>query len=150
MIKYALRFGFRTSNNEAEYEALLADLRLAKNTHSREQSCRCPGKASFGHQQQNWHTSSCGNTDSTKYNRYRSVCHTGLDLINPMPQGKGQVKHAMVAVDYFTKWVKAEALATITATRIEDFVWTHICYRFSIPYAVITDKGRQFDPDLFW
>ncbi|XP_020412296.1 uncharacterized protein LOC109947163 [Prunus persica] len=72
-----------------------------------------------------------------------------LDLIGPMPQGKGQVKYVVVAVDYFTKWVKAEPLATITATRVEDFVWTHICCRFGIPYAIITDNGRQFDSELF-
>ena len=29
-MEYALRFNFRTSNNEAEYEALLAGLRVAK------------------------------------------------------------------------------------------------------------------------
>ncbi|XP_020417963.1 uncharacterized protein LOC109948679 [Prunus persica] len=73
----------------------------------------------------------------------------GLDLIGPMPQGKGQVKYAVVAVDYFTKWVEAEPLATITAARVEDFVWTHICCRFGIPYAIITDNGRQFDSKLF-
>ncbi|KAI5328567.1 hypothetical protein L3X38_027964 [Prunus dulcis] len=73
----------------------------------------------------------------------------GLDLIGPMTQGKGQVKYAVVAVDYFTKWVEAEPLATITAARIEEFVWTHICCRFGIPYAIITDNGRQFDSELF-
>ncbi|CAL2247567.1 unnamed protein product [Prunus armeniaca] len=49
-----------------------------------------------------------------------------LDLIRPMPEGKGQVKYAIVAVDYFTKWAKAEALATMTAARIETFVWQNI------------------------
>ncbi|XP_034198408.1 uncharacterized protein LOC117613900 [Prunus dulcis] len=73
----------------------------------------------------------------------------GLDLIDPMSQGKGQVKYVVVAVDYFTKWVDVEALATITAARMEDFVWTHICYRFGIPYAKIPDNGRQFDSELF-
>ncbi|KAI5321259.1 hypothetical protein L3X38_030330 [Prunus dulcis] len=73
----------------------------------------------------------------------------GLDLIGPMPQGKGQVKYAVVAVDYFTKWVEAAPLATITAAKIEDFVWTHICCRFGIPYAIIIDNGRQFDSELF-
>ncbi|CAL9020937.1 unnamed protein product [Prunus brigantina] len=66
-----------------------------------------------------------------------------------MLQGKGQVKYVVVAVDYFTKWVEAEALATITAARIEDFVWTHICCRFCIPYAIIIDNGKQFDSELF-
>ncbi|CAL2238124.1 unnamed protein product [Prunus armeniaca] len=73
----------------------------------------------------------------------------GLDLIGPMPQGKGQVKYDVVAVDYFTKWVEAEALATITAARMEDFIWTNIYCRFGIPYAIITDNGRQFDSEAF-
>ncbi|XP_008245090.1 PREDICTED: uncharacterized protein LOC103343199 [Prunus mume] len=73
----------------------------------------------------------------------------GLDLIGSMPQGKGQVKYAVVAVDYFTKWVEAEALATIMAARMEDFIWTHIGCRFGMPYAIITDNGRQFDSEVF-
>ncbi|CAL9026182.1 unnamed protein product [Prunus brigantina] len=35
-IEYALRFSFRTSNNEAEYEALLAGLRLARSMSARQ------------------------------------------------------------------------------------------------------------------
>ncbi|CAL2254440.1 unnamed protein product [Prunus armeniaca] len=50
----------------------------------------------------------------------------GLDLIGPIPEGKGQVKYTIVAVDYFTKWAEVEALATITAARIETFVWQNI------------------------
>ncbi|KAI5352677.1 hypothetical protein L3X38_005568 [Prunus dulcis] len=73
----------------------------------------------------------------------------GLDLTSLMSQGKRQVKYAVVAIDYFTKWVEAEALATITVARIEDFVRTHICCRFGIPYAIITDNGKQFDLDPF-
>ncbi|CAL2228033.1 unnamed protein product [Prunus armeniaca] len=66
-----------------------------------------------------------------------------------MLEGKGQVKYAVVVVDYFTKWVEAKALATITAARIEDFVWTNICCRFGIPYAIVTDNGRQFHSEVF-
>ncbi|CAL2260015.1 unnamed protein product [Prunus armeniaca] len=73
----------------------------------------------------------------------------GLDLIGPMPEGKGQVKYAVVAVDYFTKWVEAEALATITAARIETFVWQNIVCRFGIPNTIVTDNGRQFDNAKF-
>ncbi|CAL9000860.1 unnamed protein product, partial [Prunus brigantina] len=35
-LEYALRFSFRTSNNEAEYEALLAGLRLAKSMSAKQ------------------------------------------------------------------------------------------------------------------
>ncbi|CAL8174756.1 unnamed protein product [Prunus armeniaca] len=37
----------------------------------------------------------------------------GIDLIGPMPKGKGQTKFAIAVVDYFTKWAEAEPLATI-------------------------------------
>ncbi|CAL8991901.1 unnamed protein product, partial [Prunus brigantina] len=73
----------------------------------------------------------------------------GLDLIGPMPEGKGQVKYAVVAVDYFTKWAEAEALATITAARIETLVWQNIVCRFGIPNIIVTDNGRQFDNAKF-
>ncbi|CAL2260077.1 unnamed protein product [Prunus armeniaca] len=73
----------------------------------------------------------------------------GLDLIGPMPEGKGQVKYAVVAVDYFTKWAEAEALATITAARIETFVWQNIVCRFGIPNTIVTDNGQQFDNAKF-
>ncbi|XP_008238721.1 PREDICTED: uncharacterized protein LOC103337339 [Prunus mume] len=51
----------------------------------------------------------------------------------------------VVAVDYFTKWAEAEALATITAARIETFVWQNIVCRFGIPNTIVTDNDRQFD-----
>ena len=36
-----------------------------------------------------------------------------LDILGPLPIGKGQCKFVIVAVDYFTKWAEAEPLATI-------------------------------------
>ena len=50
----------------------------------------------------------------------------------------------IVAVDYFTKWVEAKAVATTTSARIKDFVQTHIFCRFGIPSAIISDNGVQF------
>ncbi|KAM1522606.1 hypothetical protein ACFX10_012706 [Malus domestica] len=73
----------------------------------------------------------------------------GLDLIGPMPAGKGKVHYAIVAVDYFTKWAEVEPLATITEAKIEDFVWKNILCRFGIPNAIVTDNGRQFDNNKF-
>ena len=66
-----------------------------------------------------------------------------------MPQGKGQVKFLLVAIDYFTKWVEAEALATITEARIRSFVWKNIICRFEIPMMIISNNGRQFDNQGF-
>ena len=74
----------------------------------------------------------------------------GIDLIGPLPMGKGQVKYAVVAIDYFTKWAEAEPLATITEKRVTDFVWRSIVCRFGVPHTIITDNGKQFDNTNFW
>ena len=39
----------------------------------------------------------------------------GMDIVGPFPPGKGQCKFLLVGVDYFTKWIEAEPLATISA-----------------------------------
>ena len=69
----------------------------------------------------------------------------GIDIVCPLPQGKKQVKFLLVAIDYFTKWVEAEALAIITEAKIQNFVWKNIVCRFSIPRTIISGNGCQFD-----
>ena len=64
------------------------------------------------------------------------------DIVSPLPQGKGQVKFLLVVIDYFTKWVEAEALATITESRIQSFVWKNIVCRFGILLTIISNNKR--------
>ena len=66
----------------------------------------------------------------------------GINIVGLLPQGKGQVKFLLVVIDYFTKWVKAKALATITEARIRSFVWKNIVCRFGIPRTIISDNKR--------
>ena len=47
----------------------------------------------------------------------------GLDILGPLPIGRGQCKFAIVGVDYFTKWAEVEPLATITEQKVRNFVW---------------------------
>ena len=56
---------------------------------------------------------------------------------------------AVVAVDYFTKWVEAEALMSITLAKIKEFVYKNIVYRYEVPYTIVSDNGTQFDYDEF-
>ncbi|XP_042467469.1 uncharacterized protein LOC122050644 [Zingiber officinale] len=50
----------------------------------------------------------------------------------------------LVAVDYFFKWVEAEALARITESAVIQFLWRNILCRFGIPHKLVSDNGRQF------
>ena len=69
--------------------------------------------------------------------------------MGPLPQGKRQMKFLLVAIDYFTKWVEAEALVTITETKVQNFVWKNIVCRFGIPRMIISNNDRQFDSQSF-
>ena len=60
-----------------------------------------------------------------------------------------QLKFLVVGIDYFTKWVEAEALATITKKNIRNFVWRHIICRYGIPRVLVSDNGKQFDNSAF-
>ena len=69
--------------------------------------------------------------------------------MGPFPVGRRQLKFLVVGIDYFTKWVEAEPLATITEKNVRGFVWKTIICRFGIPRAFISDNGRQFDNSPF-
>ena len=73
----------------------------------------------------------------------------GLDILGPLPIGRGQCKFIVVVVDYFTKWAKAEPLATITKQKIRNFVRRSIICRFRIPRSLVFDNGKQFDNPKF-
>ena len=73
----------------------------------------------------------------------------GLDILGPLPIGKGQCKFIVVGVDYFTKWAEAEPLATITEQKVSNFVWRSIICKFGTPKALVSENGKQFDNPKF-
>ncbi|XP_061370599.1 uncharacterized protein LOC133313266 [Gastrolobium bilobum] len=60
-------------------------------------------------------------------------CKWGMDILGPFPVAAGRVQWLIVAIDYFTKWVEAEPVATITSQRVRKFFWRNVIYRFDIP-----------------
>ena len=69
--------------------------------------------------------------------------------MGPFPTAIRQLKFLVVGIDYFTKWVEAEALATIMEKNIRSFVWRCIICRSGIPKVLVLDNGKQFDNDSF-
>ena len=73
----------------------------------------------------------------------------GLDIMGPFPTAVRQLKFLVIGINYFTKWVEPEVLATITEKNIRSFVWRCIICRFGIPRVLVSNNGKQFDNDSF-
>ncbi|GKB17367.1 reverse transcriptase domain-containing protein [Tanacetum coccineum] len=73
----------------------------------------------------------------------------GMDILGPLPQPSGKLKFVIVAIDYFTKWIKAKPLARITGKDVKKFVWDNIVFRFGLPRVIVMDNGTQFVNDPF-
>ncbi|GJV67213.1 reverse transcriptase domain-containing protein [Tanacetum coccineum] len=73
----------------------------------------------------------------------------GIDIAGPFPEGPGKVKFLIVAMDYFTKWIKAKAMATISGNQVKKFMWNDIVCRFGLPGEIISDNNKQFSGDPF-
>lgn len=46
----------------------------------------------------------------------------GIDIVGPLPRALGNLRFAVAAVEYFSKWVEAEALASITLRIVQRFI----------------------------
>ena len=55
-----------------------------------------------------------------------------------------------MAVDYFTKWAEAEALANIQDIDVKKFAWKNIVTRFGVLNSLVSNNGLQFDSKAFW
>ena len=72
-----------------------------------------------------------------------------MDILGPFPRATGNQRFVLVVVNYFTKWVEAEALANIRDVDVKKFVWKNIVTRFGVPNTLISDNGLQFDSKAF-
>ncbi|GJR99134.1 reverse transcriptase domain-containing protein [Tanacetum coccineum] len=66
----------------------------------------------------------------------------GLDFMGPFSNLKGD-KYILVAVDYVSKWVEAQALPTNNARVVIRFL-RRLFARFGVPKALISDRGTHF------
>ncbi|GKV41996.1 hypothetical protein SLEP1_g49458 [Rubroshorea leprosula] len=67
----------------------------------------------------------------------------------PFMKGVEGVTHLILGVDYFTKWVEARPLSSLTFKKVEDFVFSSIICRYGIPNQNVADNGTQFNCSSF-
>ncbi|XP_070007480.1 uncharacterized protein [Nicotiana sylvestris] len=70
----------------------------------------------------------------------------GMDVIGLIePAASNGHKIILLAIDYFTKWVKATSYRAVTKKVVADFVRDCIICRFRIPESIITDNGSNLN-----
>jgi transposase InsO family protein len=70
-----------------------------------------------------------------------------ISKINP-PSSKGH-QYILAIMDYFTKWVEAIPMKTVTSKDVINFIKEHVIHRFGIPQIITTDGGSVFISEEF-
>ncbi|GKA79698.1 reverse transcriptase domain-containing protein [Tanacetum coccineum] len=75
--------------------------------------------------------------------KYIQVCEIfdvwGIDFMGPFPSSNGN-KYILVAIDYVSKWVEAQAFPASDARNVVNFL-KRLFARFGIPKALISDRA---------
>ena len=70
-----------------------------------------------------------------------------IGKINP-PLSKGH-QWILAITDYFTKWVEAVPMKSVSTKDVIRFVKEHVIHRFGIPQTITTDGGSVFISEEF-
>jgi len=66
-----------------------------------------------------------------------------LDFVGPINPSSNQKTYILVATEYVTKWVEAEALLRATEDSVIQFLF-HLFVSYGLPREIITDGEPQF------
>jgi hypothetical protein len=73
----------------------------------------------------------------------------GINIVVPLTIAQANYKYAVVAVEYFTKWIEAKPLVNIAAAGLRRFFWQNIICCSGVPRKITVDNARQFDCHIF-
>lgn len=70
---------------------------------------------------------------------------SGIDVVGPMPQkaANGHL-YIIMAIDYFTKWVKAISLSIVTMKNTTRFIQRDIICKYGVLNKIITNTATNF------
>jgi hypothetical protein len=74
----------------------------------------------------------------------------GMDMISKInpPFSKGH-QYILAITNYFTKWVEAIPMKSVTSKDVINFIKEHVIHRFGIPQTITTDGGLIFISEEF-
>src|SRR3954468_20449184 len=74
--------------------------------------------------------------------------HIGIDVMGPLPRTITGKRYIVLAIDFFTKWVEAEALEEADAQTIVKFIHSKIICQHGVPKEITSDRGTEFLNEL--
>ena len=72
-----------------------------------------------------------------------------VDITGPHPKSSRQNVFILTLVDHFSKWAEAIAIPNHTATTVVKALVVHVFSRFGMPIEILTDRGAEFESELF-
>jgi cleavage and polyadenylation specificity factor subunit 1 len=72
-----------------------------------------------------------------------------MDLVGPLPTSPDGHSYIATFIDRSTRWIEAAALKSITADEVAQAFLSTWVARFGVPLDLITDRGQQFESQLF-
>jgi hypothetical protein len=69
-------------------------------------------------------------------------------MVGPFKIVPGGLTHLLVAVDKFTKWIKAKLTKKLNGLSTIKF-FNEIITRYGVPHSIITDNGTNFAKGVF-
>jgi hypothetical protein len=67
-----------------------------------------------------------------------------LDTAGPLPETKSGNRYILVAIDHYSKWCKAKAVADHGAKTTARFLEDDVICRYGVPKFVLTDNGGEW------
>ena len=72
-----------------------------------------------------------------------------IDITGPHPKSSRQNVYILTVVDHFSKWGEATAIPNHTAYTVARALMTNVFARFGMPAEILTDRGAEFESELF-
>jgi hypothetical protein len=69
-------------------------------------------------------------------------------MVGPFKTVPGGLTHLLVAVDKFTKWIKAKPIKKLDSSSTIKF-FNEIITRYGVPHSIITNNGTNFAKGVF-
>jgi transposase InsO family protein len=74
---------------------------------------------------------------------------TSIDITCPHPTSRRGNQYILTVVDHYSKWAEAFPNCNHHADTVANQLATHVFPRFGIPRRLLSDRGPEFESDLF-